>query len=158
MPGMHTLIQNISAEVVLDSTDIGGTTATSKYLDMANFGSVDFLVQLGTTLEGTPDGWSATDSLDNFYIVQATDSSGSDVKIVAGANLDQTDAQTGTAGDIYTITVHSDQLDVANNFTHMAALVVEDTGTGTDTVTIVGMRYNPRYSHEDLTSAKHTVG
>ena len=158
MPGMHCLMQNADVEVVLDTTDIGGTNATSKYLNLANFGTADFLATLGATLEGTPDGWSTTDSLDNFYLLQATDAAGSGAKIIAGANLDQTDAQTGSPGDKHFITVNSEQLDVDNGFTHVAAYVAEDTGTDVDSVTLVAARYNPRFSHADLTSDSHTIG
>lgn len=160
MPGMHDVAQMTSIEVVLDSTDIGGGTATSKYLDMSNFGSVTFVCELGTTLEGTPDGWDATDSLDEFHLMQATDSAGSGVKIITGANNDQVDADTGVAGDIHYITINSEQLDSANDFTHVAALVVEDTNTGVDVVTIVAVRFNPRYAHQALTTelAHQSVG
>lgn len=151
-------MQNAAVEVVLDTTDIGGTNATSKYLPMANFGTVDFLATLGATLEGTPDGWSTTDSLDNFYLLQATDAAGSNAKVVTGANLDQTDAQTGAAGDRHFITMNSEQMDSANNFTHIAAYVAEDTNTDVDFVTLVAARYNPRYAQDDLTSDSHTIG
>jgi len=125
---------------------------------MKNFGSVSFIAQLGLTLEGTPDNWSTTDSLDNFYLLQATDAAGSGAKIIAGANLDQTDAQTGAAGDIHYITINSEQMDMANDFIYVAAYIVEDTNTAADFVTIMAARFNPRYPNDDLTSDSHTVG
>jgi hypothetical protein len=59
----------------MDSTDIGATNCTTKYLDMKNWGKVCFAVTLGTTLEGTADGWNAADDLSTFKLKAATDSS-----------------------------------------------------------------------------------
>lgn len=154
---MHTLHQHAAMEVVLDSTDIGGTNATSKWLDMRDFGAVDFVVTLGATLEGTPDGWSAADKLDTFTIRQATASDGSDVKDIAGAGVTSITPLLGTAGDTYVITVHAAALDHANSFRYVAAKVAEVGNTDVDTVTIVGIRYNARYKHDDLTSQYHAV-
>ena len=154
---MHTLHQNAAMEVVLDATDIGGTAATSKYLDMRDFGAVDFVVTLGTTLEGTPDGWNAADKLDTFQVLQATSAAGADAKAIAGAGDTSITPTTGTAADTYVITVHAAALDHANLFRYVAAKVEEDDNTGVDTVTLVGIRYHPRYAHDDLTSAYHAV-
>lgn len=154
---MHTLHQNAAMEVVLDSTDIGGTDATSKWLDMRDFGAVDFVVTLGQTLEGTPDGWNAADKLDTFTIRQATDSSGTGVKDIAGAGVTSITPTLGTAGDTYVITVHAAALDHANLFRFVACKVGEDDNTGVDFATVVGIRYHPRYAHDDLTSANHAV-
>ncbi len=154
---MNTLHQNAAMEVVLDATDIGGANATSKYLDMSKFASVDFFVTLGTTLEGTADGWNAADKLDSFKIRQATDSSGTSVKDIVGAGDTSITPATGAAGDTYVITVHAAALDHANNFDYVACYVAESDNTGVDTVTIAAVRYNPRYAHDDLTSANHAV-
>jgi hypothetical protein len=152
----NSIVQNTSIEVVLDTTDIGGTTATSKYVDMKNFGTVAFVVELGATLEGTPDGWSTTDSLDEFYLVQATDAAGTSSKAIGtGTNgvfqVDRTDAQTGAAGDILAIELHTEALDMDNNFSFVAAVVVEDSNTAADNVTIVAVRHNARFAHKNLT-------
>lgn len=152
---MRTLAQHAAIEVVLDATDIGGTNATSKYLDMENFAAVDFIVTLGTTLEGTADGWNAADTLDTFKLLQATDAAASGSKDITGATV--TCATLGTAGDTYVITCWAESMDKANSFTHIAAYIAEAGNTGPDFATIVGIRYHPRYAHDDLTSAYHGV-
>jgi hypothetical protein len=159
MSSFHTLPEIAYVEPVLVDSDIGGTADTSKYVDMTNYGTVTFWVLLGNTVEGTVTNWSTTDSLDNFYLLQATDSAGTGAKVITGANCDQTDAQTGTAGNIYAITCNSEAMDMANDFTHVAAYVVEDTNTAADIVQIYAARYNARYKHDDLnvTTNKHVV-
>lgn len=146
----RTLHQNAAIEVALDTTDIGGTNATSKYVDMSQFGTVDFVVQLGATLEGTPDGWNAADALDDFSLKEATDAAGSGAAVITGATNVQTTA--GTAGDIHIITLHSDALSTSGKH-FVAAFVEEDDNTGPDFVTILAIRYHPRYKHDDLTTS-----
>jgi hypothetical protein len=154
---IHTLHQSASIEHILTASDIGGTTDTTKYVDMQDWGTVDIVCQLGNTFEGTPSGWSATDSLDEFYLVQASDAAGTGSKTIAGANNDQTDAQTGAAGDIHVITLHTEALDMDNNFSFVGAIVVEDSNTGVDLVNIIAVRYNARYAHKAATTSKTTI-
>lgn len=153
MPGMNTLHQNADVQIVLDTTDIGGTNATSKYVDLGTAGSVDFLVRLGTTLEGTADGWNAADTLDTFKLRQATQEAdgGSDVKDITGAAVTAQDPS--AAGERYVITLHSIQLDSANDFRWVAAYVAEVGNTGPDWITIVAIRYNLRYATRASTVA-----
>lgn len=151
MPGIHTLHQVAEIQIVLDTTDIGNANATSKYMDMGTGGTIDFMVRLGTTLEGTADGWNAADTLDSFKLRQATQEAdaGSDVKDITGATVTAQDPS--AAGERYVITLNSEQLDSANDFRWVAAYVAEDDDTGADWVTIVAVRYNLRYSHRAVT-------
>ncbi len=153
---MHDLGQNAAMEVVLDATDIGGTNATSKYVDLSQFNTVTFFVTLGQTLEGTPDGWNAADRLDTFKLREATDAAGTSVADISGTVTAWTPLL-GAAGDTYYITMHASALDGANDKVFVAAYVEEDDNTGVDFVSVVACRYNARYKHDDLTSANHLV-
>ena len=152
---VNSIIQNASIEVVLDTTDIGGTNATSKYVDMTNFGSVAFIVQLGMTLEGTADNWHASDQLDGFKLLQATDAAATGSKDITGAANVSTAVE--AAGNILAIEIHTPCLDMDNDFNHVAAYVSEAGNSGVDAVTIVAVRYNPRFAHKDLTTDDYVI-
>lgn len=153
MPGMHVLHQNAKLQVVLDTTDIGANSTTTKYVDMSEFGTVDFIAQQGDTLEGTPTNWN--DALDTFKLVQATSAAGAGSKDISGATNTQSAA--GSAGDIHAITINSEQLDVDNEFKFVAAVVNASGNTGVDSMTVIAAQYNPRYAHDDLTTSSHTI-
>ena len=153
---INNLHMHASIQLGLVGSDIGATNDDSKYVDMTNFRTVDFIVQLGSTFEGTVTDWDAADTLDGFKLIQATDAAGTGSKDVTGATNVQT--AVGTAGDRYVITLHTEALDGANDFTFVACNVSEAGNSGVDNVTVWVNRYNPRYLHEGLTSAKsHTV-
>lgn len=152
---MFTLHQHGKGQVVLDATDIGATNVTTKYLDMKNFGAVDFFVTLGTTLEGTADGWNAADKLDTFKLVQATDAAGSDVKDVTGGAV--TTPTLGVAGATYAVTCPAEALDIANSFFFVAVYLAETDNTGTDFVNVAAVQFQSRFKWDDLTSATQHV-
>ena len=145
---MHSITQNVAIDIVLDTTDIDGTNVTTKYLEMADFGTITFFVELGTTLEGTADGWAATDILSSFYLKQATTVAGAGAKAISGATCNQT--AVAVAGNKYAITLNTEALDVANDFSFVAAYLVESVGASNGWATVVAMRYNSRFMHEDL--------
>lgn len=155
MPGMHNILEHSYIECALVNSDIGGTNDTSKYVDLTNYGTVTFIVQLGDTFEATAANWNAADALDTFKLVQATDAAGTSSKDITGA----TNAQTavGAAGNIYAITCNAEALDIANDFVFVAAYVAETGNTGTDNVQILAVRYNPRYSEDDMAVSAATV-
>jgi hypothetical protein len=152
---METILQHADIEPVLVDSDIGGTTDTTKYVEMKNFDQVTFVVYLGNTFEGTATNWNAADALDAFKLVQATDAAGTSSKDITGATNDQT--AVGAAGNAYAITIHAAAMDMANSFDFVAATVGEDDNTGTDNVTVIAARYHSRYKQDNLTVVNETV-
>ena len=53
------------AVTLLETTDIGGTSATTSYVSMENFDRATAYVEIGT--------WNASDDLDSCHFLQATD-------------------------------------------------------------------------------------
>lgn len=130
--------------------DIGGTNSAGgsdavHWVSMVNFKSFLCLVELGT--------WNAADDLDTCKLEQATDSSGTGKKDLttsaSGGNYD-TDAPVDADGDQVILECQADDLDVANGFTHVRVYLAEGGNTGTDNVSAVYVRTNPRDAYSNL--------
>jgi hypothetical protein len=135
-------------EPVLVNSDIGGTSDTTKYVDLENYAGVTFIVTLGDTFEGTATNWNVADALDNFVLVQATDAAGTSSKAITGAANAQT--AVGAAGYQYALTVFAESLDEANGFQFVAATLTEDDNTGTDNIQVIAVRFGARYKYDAM--------
>lgn len=128
--------------------DIGGTYATTDWVSLAEYEGVFAYVQLGT--------WNATDDLDECRLEQATDSSGTGAKDLttdaSGGNYD-TAAPIDAAGNFVVLEAKSEDLDVANGFTHVRLYVAEGGNTGTDNVGGFLLRYGAKNKRKELQGA-----
>ncbi len=145
---MRLPYQHMHIEPVLVDSDIGGTSDTTKYVDVKEFAAVSFLVFLGNTFEGTVTNWNAADALDGFVLVQASDAAGTGSKAITGATNPQT--AVGTAGDQHALSLFCESLDIAGGFTFVAATLTEDDNTGVDIINVLAIRHAARYKHDAL--------
>jgi len=129
---------NFLLEVALETTDIGGTSATSKSVDMSECDDVMFVAEVGT--------WNAADDLE-VTIMQDTqaDMLSGNVKLVK-AQVIQTDAADGQR---YCYECKAEDLDTENGFRYVALLVEEADDTGTDEVTVASLAFNLRKRYEN---------
>ena len=133
---------------LLETTDIGGTSATTSYVSMENFDRAFAYVEIGT--------WNGTDDLDSCHLLQATDSSGTSSKglttSASGGNYD-TDSPVDADGNWVIIDIRAEDLDTDNGFNHIALYVAEGGNTGADNVTGFIIRHEPRYAAKQLNGA-----
>ena len=139
------------AVTLLETTDIGGTSATTSYVSMENFDRATAYVEIGT--------WNASDDLDSCHFLQATDSSGTSSKglttSASGGDYD-TDAPVDADGNFVMLDMRAENLDTNNGFTHIALYVAEGGNTGADNVTGFVLRHSPRYAAKELNGAAST--
>jgi hypothetical protein len=140
-------------KLLLETTDIGATNATSLYLDLSEAGAATFVIYLGSTAT-TPIDWHASDILDTCKLRQATTAAGGSVKDITSAEID-TDLT--TAGDYGWLTVRANALDIANGFKFVCCYVAEGGNSGTDKVTIFGMTHDLHYHHKAATSSVYKI-
>lgn len=128
--------------------DIGGTNASTDWVDMQNWDRVCAYVQLGT--------WNATDDLDECRLEQATSSAGAGAKDLttdaSGGNYD-TSAPIDAAGNFVILEARAEQLDVTNGFRYVRLYVAEGGNTGVDNVAGVLVRYNNAYPQKEMQGA-----
>ncbi len=125
------------------------STVVSDYVSMADFESIMAIVMAGTL------GASATL---NAKLVQATDSSGTGVKDITGKAITAL-TQAGTDSDKQAIiNCRAEELDLANDFTHVALSVTVAVATSDIGAIILGMnaRVLPA-SDNDLASVDEIV-
>lgn len=125
----------------IDPDAYAASTVVSDYVDMTKFQEVMAVVMAGEL------GSSAT--LD-AKLRQATDSSGTGVKDITGKAITQL-TQAGTDSDKQAvIRVRSDELDVANRFTHVALSMTIGTATSDAGAILLGFmsRYQPGNSYD----------
>lgn len=121
---------------VIDPDAIAAGTATTGWVSLADFGSVMAIVMAGTL------GTSAT--LD-AKLEQATDSSGTGAKDITGKSITQL-TQAGTDSDKQAIiNCRSEELDVANSFTHVRLSMTVAVATSDAGGILLGLdaRYEP---------------
>ena len=128
---------------LVETADIGGTSASSSYVSMEGFNNAMAYLELGTFDSG--------DDIDTYKIQQATDSSGTSAKDLttsaSGGNYD-TDAPLDADGNFGIIEIKAENLDTANGFTHINVTVAEAGNSGTDNVTMFLIRYNAKHKEE----------
>jgi hypothetical protein len=144
---MHMLSDD-AAVSLLETTDVGGTTASTGWVSMANFMKIFAYVELGT--------WNAGDDLDHCRIEQAQDDSGTGAKDLtsdeSGGDYD-TDYPIDADGNFVILEARQEDMDVANGFTHVRLTVGEDGNTGTDNVTGFLLRYDAIHKAAQLNGA-----
>lgn len=145
----NALPSEIAAVAAVIDPDANGTGAlTSDWVSMADFESVMAIVLAGTL------GTSAT--LD-AKLQQATDSSGTGAKDISGKAITQL-VKASNDDDQAIINCRAEDLDLDNNFTHVA--LVMTTGTATSDSAGIVLGFNPRrmpVDGEDLASVVEIV-
>lgn len=133
------ILSHDAAVSLLETSDIGGTNASTGWVSMAEFERIFAYVEIGT--------WNASDDLDECRLEQATDSSGTSAKDLttdaSGGNYD-TDNPVDADGNFVILEARAEDLDVAGGFTHVRLYVAEGGNTGVDNVTGFLLRYGAR--------------
>lgn len=133
MPGYQ--MSHDAAFTLIETSDVGGTTAATGWVDMQGFHSALAYVEIGT--------WNSSDDLDHCRIEVADDASGTNsaelTTDASGGNYD-TDAPVDADGNFVIIEVRSEDLPVGQTFIRL--VVGENGNTGVDNVTAVLIRYN----------------
>jgi hypothetical protein len=107
--------EKVALVATIDPDVHAAGAVTSDYVDMGQFESVMAIISAGTL------GASAT--LD-AKLVQATDSSGTGVKDVTGKAITQmTQAGTDQSDTQATIDMRAEEIDMDNDFTHVALII-----------------------------------
>ena len=146
--------QDMKIALALETTDIGGTNATSAYFDLAGYGAITFIIQLGDK-DGANWDATATDNLTECYLKQATDTAASGAKAITGAEIN-TDLD--AVGEIGALTVRANALDIANDFDCVACYVSEDGNTDVDYVTIWAILHEAHYHYTGYVNAYKILG
>ncbi|MAQ82244.1 MAG: hypothetical protein CMH12_03315 [Maritimibacter sp.] len=135
---------------VIDPDVTAAGTVTTGWIPMSKFGLIMATVMAGTL------GSSATV---NAKLEQATDASGSGAKDIAGAAITEL-SQGGTddSDKQAVIQCYGEDLDLANNFTHVRLSVTVATASCDVGALVIGMdpRYGPA-SDNDLASVAEIV-
>lgn len=125
-------------------------TITSTWVPVKNYHSFMAIVMAGDL--------GASGTLD-CKIQQATDASGTGAKDITGKAITQL-TQAGTDSNKQAIiNLHSDQVDVDNNFTHIALVFVTAVATGDSGALLLG--FGPRFapaSDDDISTVDEIVG
>lgn len=152
MQTINSLSEHVKISVPMSGLDIGatstdaiatGTDAELHWFDMTEYGNLLVYGQLGTATESD---WTASDDIATITIQQASSATGTGVKTLK--------AFTVTAGDLdakgnsFTVEIQSNELDIANDFTHVRAKVAATDNGGVDELNVVYVGYNPRYSND----------
>ncbi|WP_054537116.1 hypothetical protein [Herpetosiphon geysericola] len=128
---LHNLTQDVRIDQALPPASRAAGTVTSTYLSMDGHEMVTALLSVGAiTASGTID----------MKLVQATDTSGTGSKDIAGASLVQI-ADTGGA-KMYAIDFRGDLLDHTNGFTCVAVVLTTAAAANVSSVTF--LRYRGR--------------
>lgn len=120
---------------VIDPDANTAATYTTDWIDMSTFQMLMGVVMAGTL------GASAT--LDAKF-EQATDSSGSGAKDISGTDITQLTKAGSDDDKQVVINLHSDDLDLANDFTHARLSMTVGTATSDVAALVLGM--SPRYA------------
>ena len=141
--------EKVAIGATIDPDATVASTVVSDYMSMADFESAMAIIMAGTL------GSSAT--LD-AKLVQATDSSGTGVKDITGKAITQL-TQAGTDSDKQAIiNCRAEELDIANDFNHIAISLTVATATSDVSAILLGLnaRVNPA-SDNDLASVDEIV-
>jgi hypothetical protein len=131
----------------IDPDAYGAGTVVSDYVSLADFESLQAIVMVGEM--------QATSTVD-AKLLQATDSSGTGAKDITGKAITQLTAA-GTDDDKQAIiNCRSEELDVANSFTHVALSMTTATAASDSSGLILGhsARYQPA---TDLSSVDEVI-
>lgn len=135
---MSMRLSEHAAFTLIETTDVGGTTAATGWVSMENFSRAMAYVELGT--------WNATDDLDHCRIEADAAGDGNDTSEVttdaSGGDYD-TDAPIDADGDFVIIEIRAEDLPSTRPFIRL--VVGEDDNTGVDNVTALLIRYGAAY-------------
>ena len=149
---MSQRLSEHAAITIIETADIGGTSANTGWLSMKNFARALFYVELGT--------WDSGDDLDECRIQQATDSSGTSAKDLtsdeSGGNYDTDTDIIDADGNFVIIEIRAEDMDVDNGFDYIRGYVAEGGNSGADNVTGVMVRYGYAYPKKELQGAAST--
>ena len=139
------------AVTLLETTDIGGTNASTGWLSMEEFERVFAYVEIGT--------WNAGDDLDECRLEQGQGSGGTNAKDLttdaSGGNYD-TDNPVDADGNWVILEAKAEDLDVTNGFDHIRLYVAEGGNSGVDNVTGFVIRYGAKYKTKEKNGAAAT--
>lgn len=134
---------------LIETTDVGGTTAASGWVSMENFDRLMAYVEIGT--------WDAADDLDHCRIEAAATSTGGTSEELttdaSGGNYD-TANPVDADGDFVIIEARSEDLPAGKPWVRL--VVGEDGNTGVDNVTALLIRYAAHYRRKELNGAATT--
>jgi hypothetical protein len=147
---MNSNILPSNRGVVAGAIDPDAYTAaayTSDYVSMADFETMMAIIMVGTM---------ASTSTVDAKLVQATDSSGTGVKDISGKAITQLTEAGNDSDKQAIINCRSDELDVANGFTHVA--VVMTVGTAASDAGAILLGFDGRYQPTaDLASVDEVI-
>lgn len=145
---MNKLSEEIAVLAVIDPDAYTAGTVTSDYVDMTKHPKVMAIVMAGTL--GTTAGIDAA-------IYEATDSSGTGAQAISGKSITALTA-VGTDSDKQAIiNVREDELDVADDYTHVALVMTVTTATSDAGAIIVGAANWKPANNDDLASVDEIV-
>ena len=145
----NLMSEEFALVATVDPDVLTAATHTSDWVNMTTFQQIMAVVLAGTL------GASATF---DAKLEQATDSSGTGAKDVSGKSITQL-TQAGTDSDKQAIiNLRADELDVANDFTHVRLSITVATASSDGAGVIFGRRarYQPASDH-DLASVDEIV-
>ncbi|MBI3936777.1 MAG: hypothetical protein HY323_07350 [Betaproteobacteria bacterium] len=134
---MNLLSECLAVSLPFTETDIGGTNTagsddTVHWTSMVGVERALVYVELGT--------WDAADDLDTANIEQATSSAGAGKKDLTTSSATgdyDTDTPIDADGDFIVFDIRPEDLDVANNFTHIRFYGAETGNTSADNISCV---------------------
>ncbi len=134
---------------VIDPDAYAANTYTTGWINMADFGAIMAIIMAGDL------GTSATI---DAKLQQATDSGGSGAKDVTGKAITQLTQAGSDSNKQVVINLSADELDVANDFTHVRLSVTIATAASDMGAVVLGLhrRYGPA-SGGDLASVDEIV-
>lgn len=137
------------AITLIETTDVGGTTAETGWVSMENYSRAMAYVELGT--------WNASDDLDHCRIECDVAGDGGSITEVttdaSGGNYD-TDNPIDADGNFVIIEIRAENLTATKPYIRLK--VGEDGNTGTDNVTGFLVRYGYAYPKKELQGAAST--
>lgn len=151
MQTINTLSDNVTVDFPWSGLDIGGTTtdavatgtdAQLHWVSMTGYGNLLFAGQLGTSTESD---WTASDDVLTITVEQATSATGGNAKTLKEYTV--TTGDLDAKGDKFCVEVQAEELDRANDFTHVRVKVAATDNNGADEINGVYIRYNARYSN-----------
>ena len=119
-----------------------GAAAAQNWVSLTNHHKVCFILGLG--VPGQISTWTASDDIATVTIQQASDSSGTGIKTVRTHTITAGDLD--AQGDIAMFEVSGEELDMANSFNHVRALVAATDNGAFTNINLIAIKYQPKYS------------
>ena len=139
------------AFTLLETSDIGGTSATTSYVSMEGFSRATAYIEINT--------WDSGDDLDSCHFLQATDTSGTSSKGLttsASSGDYNTDNPVDADGNFVILDIRAENLDTDNGFKTIALYVAEAGNSGVDNVTAFIVRHGAKHKAKEKNGASST--